>query len=80
VDERKQEMSHVKHLRVETALELAALEQALEYRASSPTGGEMTRAASALLERLRATPVARNGGIVHVEDATLAPSGKEPCG
>lgn len=49
------------HLRVETSDELAALTQALEYRASAPTRGAFTRAASALLKRLAATPPARNG-------------------
>lgn len=67
-------MTHVKHLRVETDIELAVLEQALDYRAAAPTQGEFARAAKTLLDRLRATPAARNGGIVHVEDATYAPS------
>lgn len=47
------------HLRVETSDELAALTQALEYRASAPTRGAFTRAASALLKRLAEAPRAR---------------------
>lgn len=64
----------MKHLRVETEEEEGVLRSGLMRLAYG--GTETQRAqevAHHLLERLRATPVARHGGVVHAEDATYAP-------
>lgn len=68
-------MTHVKHLRVETEEELEVLAGALAYVAADPAvRAETSRVAARLHDRLQAAPAARHGGVVHVEDAMLAPS------
>lgn len=70
-----QDMPHVKHLRVETEVELEALFTALELLvAGTRPGDQRHHAAEALRLRLHATPTARHGGIVHVEDANYLPT------
>lgn len=64
----------MKHLRVETAREEMTLIEALELIQESRDGIERATDAAAMLRRLRAAPVARHGGVVHVEDANYLPT------
>lgn len=67
-------MTHVKHLRVETGEELGVLQLALATLAEGGPADGAAVIAMRLMDRLEATPAARHGGVVHVEDATYASS------
>lgn len=62
----------MKHLRVETEAELDLISRLLQRASTDDAWDRPT--ARALLERLQAAPVARHGGVVHVEDANYLPT------
>lgn len=65
----------MKHLRVETEREEEALMWILTHASQSAhIGRDRRQTAATLLARLQAAPVARHGGIVHVEDANYLPT------
>lgn len=65
----------MKHLRVDTEEELEVLTNALAFVAADPgVKAETSRVAARLHDRLQAAPVARHGGVVHVEHANYLPT------